>query len=147
MPATPRTLRGPQYCRGSMMSRTSARIVSATALIARLTPPRRKTRFQPLVRRYWTGFYPQGSYESFQSAALTSRPPFPSFAWRNLIDRRAQFERSPRRSNRTRNLVETPAITTRNGQSAANRCPPLARIRRHQAHTVREHFNTPSEWR
>jgi hypothetical protein len=28
-------------------------------------PSRRKTRFQPLVRRYWTGFDPQGSYERF----------------------------------------------------------------------------------
>src|SRR5262245_29515036 len=28
-------------------------------------PSRRKTRFQPLVRRYWTGFDPQGSYETF----------------------------------------------------------------------------------
>jgi hypothetical protein len=35
-----------------------------------LTPPRRTTRFQPLVRRYWTGFYPQGSYERFLSATL-----------------------------------------------------------------------------
>ena len=31
----------------------------------RVTPLRRKTRFQPLVRRYWTGFYPQGPNERF----------------------------------------------------------------------------------
>jgi hypothetical protein len=31
----------------------------------RVIPLRRKTRFQPLVRRYWTGFDPQGSYERF----------------------------------------------------------------------------------
>jgi hypothetical protein len=37
-------------------------------------PARRKTRFQPLVRRYWTGLYPQGSYERFQSAAYISSP-------------------------------------------------------------------------
>ena len=33
-------------------------------------PIRRKTRFQPLVRRYWTGFHPQGSNERFQRASL-----------------------------------------------------------------------------
>jgi hypothetical protein len=33
-------------------------------------PIRRKTRFQPLVRRYWAGFYPQGSNGRFQSASL-----------------------------------------------------------------------------
>src|SRR5262249_15339303 len=35
-----------------------------------VTPPRRKTRFQPLVRRYWTGSLPQGSNGRFQSASL-----------------------------------------------------------------------------
>ena len=43
----------------------------------------------------WSGatgraFHPQGSYERFQSCILTSHPPFPSFAWHNEIDRRAQ---------------------------------------------------------
>jgi hypothetical protein len=33
-------------------------------------PSRRKTRFQPLVRRYWTGSLPQGSNGRFQSASL-----------------------------------------------------------------------------
>lgn len=33
-------------------------------------PSRRKTRFQPLVRRYWAGFYPQGPYGRFQSVSL-----------------------------------------------------------------------------
>ena len=33
-------------------------------------PIRRKTRFQPLVRRYWAGFSPQGSYGRFPSASL-----------------------------------------------------------------------------
>ena len=32
-------------------------------------PARRKTRFQPLVRRYWTGFYPQGSTKGFRGAS------------------------------------------------------------------------------
>ena len=41
--------------------------------------PRRKTRFQLLVRHYWAGLYPQGSAERFQSCFLTSFPPFPSF--------------------------------------------------------------------
>ena len=48
-------------------------------------PTRRKTRFQPLVRRYWTGFDPQGSNERFQSAYISSS--FPELAWRNPIDR------------------------------------------------------------
>ena len=47
--------------------------------VARVTPTQRKTRFQPLVRRYWTGFHPQGSFERFQSCFLTSFPPLPSF--------------------------------------------------------------------
>jgi hypothetical protein len=39
----------------------------------------------------WSGatgraFHPQGSYERFQICFLTSRPPFPSFAWHNEID-------------------------------------------------------------
>src|SRR5215472_16881651 len=34
-----------------------------------VTPPRRKSRFQPLVRRYWTGFHPQGPYERFRGAS------------------------------------------------------------------------------
>ena len=39
----------------------------------------------------WSGatgraFHPQGSYERFQIRFLTSRPPFPSFAWHNEID-------------------------------------------------------------
>ena len=37
----------------------------------------------------WSGatgraFHPQGSIERFQSCILTSHPPFPSLAWRNL---------------------------------------------------------------
>ena len=35
-------------------------------------PIRRKTRFQPLVRRYWTGFDPQGFNERFLSASYIS---------------------------------------------------------------------------
>jgi hypothetical protein len=35
-------------------------------------PIRRKTRFQPLVRRYWTGFYLQGFNERFLSASYIS---------------------------------------------------------------------------
>lgn len=51
-------------------------------------PVRRKTRFRPLVRRYRTGFHPQGSNERFQSASLhLILLPSPSFAWRNHIDR------------------------------------------------------------
>jgi hypothetical protein len=39
----------------------------------------------------WSGatgraFHPQGSYERFQICILTSHPPFPSFAWRNVVD-------------------------------------------------------------
>src|SRR5262249_1047082 len=49
-------------------------------------PIRRQTRFQPLVRRYWAGFHPQGSNGRFPSA-ITSHPPSPGFAWRNHIDR------------------------------------------------------------
>ncbi len=42
----------------------------------------------------WSGatgraFHPQGSYERFQSCILTSHPPFPSFAWHNVVGRRA----------------------------------------------------------
>ncbi len=48
-----------------------------------VTQPPRKTRFRSLVRRYRTGFHPQGSNERFQSCLLTSHPPFPSLAWRN----------------------------------------------------------------
>ena len=38
----------------------------------------------------WSGatgraFHPQGSNERFQSCFLTSHPPFPSLAWRNVI--------------------------------------------------------------
>src|SRR5262249_32852168 len=33
-------------------------------------PSRRKTRFQPLVRRYWAGFYPQGSNGRFPRVSL-----------------------------------------------------------------------------
>ena len=40
-------------------------------------PDPRKTRFRPLVRRYRTGFHPQGSDERFQRC-FTSHPPFPS---------------------------------------------------------------------
>ena len=52
---------------------------SLSTLRTRVTPTQRKTRFQPLVRRYWTGFHPQGSFERFQSCFLTSHSPFPSF--------------------------------------------------------------------
>jgi hypothetical protein len=43
----------------------------------------------------WSGatgraFHPQGSDERFQICIPTSHPPFPSFAWHNEIDRRAQ---------------------------------------------------------
>jgi hypothetical protein len=46
-------------------------------------PSRRKTRFQPLVRRYWAGLYPQGSYERFPSCTRYIPSPFPKLAWRN----------------------------------------------------------------
>ena len=46
-------------------------------------PARRKTRFQPLVRRYWAGFYPQGSCERFPSCTRYIPSPFPKLAWRN----------------------------------------------------------------
>ena len=50
------------------------------------TPPPRKTRFRPLVGRYRTGFPPAGFQERFQSCFLTSLSPFPSLAWRNVIN-------------------------------------------------------------
>ena len=42
-------------------------------------PVRRKTRFQPLVRRYWTGFPPAGSLRKVSECFLHLNPPLPSF--------------------------------------------------------------------
>ena len=53
-------------------------------------PVRRKTRFQPLVRRYWTGLSPAGFQRKVSECFVTSHPPSPSFAWRNPIDRRSE---------------------------------------------------------
>src|SRR5262249_16667601 len=50
-------------------------------------PSQRKTRFQPLVRRYWAGFPPAGFQRKVSECFVTSHPPSPSFAWRNHIDR------------------------------------------------------------
>ena len=53
--------------------RSIARRSGSLSTLRRLGYPiRRKTRFQPLVRRYWAGFNPQGSYERFQSATYIS---------------------------------------------------------------------------
>ena len=41
-------------------------------------PSSRKTRFRPLVRRYRTGFHPQGSIKRFLDVSYI-HPPFPSF--------------------------------------------------------------------
>jgi hypothetical protein len=48
----------------------------------------------------WSGatgraFHPQDSDERFQICFLTSHPPFPSFAWRNVIDRCRKTTQSP----------------------------------------------------
>jgi hypothetical protein len=85
-----RVLRGEFPC---FLGNIKALRLPAAHPAARVTPPRRKTRFQPLVRRYWTGFSPAGFLRKVSECFLTSHPPFPSFAWRNLIDRRAQIER------------------------------------------------------
>jgi hypothetical protein len=53
-----------------MCSASSPQSSVGRRFAALVTPPRRKTRFQQWVRRYWTGFYPQGSYERFPSASL-----------------------------------------------------------------------------
>jgi hypothetical protein len=42
-------------------------------------PSPRKARFRPLVKRYRTGFYPQGSIERFSTHFMFVVPPFPSF--------------------------------------------------------------------
>src|SRR5262245_49047527 len=56
--------------------RSIARLSDSLSTLRRVSyPTRRKTRFQPLVRRYWTGFYPQGSNERFQSAYISSSFP------------------------------------------------------------------------
>ena len=63
----------------------------------------------------WSGatgraFHPQGSYERFQSCILTSHPPFPSFAWHNVHDRR--------RKRQLANCVRPRTPPRRNGPAA-----------------------------
>ena len=53
----------------------------------------RNTRFQPLVRRYWTGFTPAGFQRKVSDLHPTSHPPSPSFL--------AQFGRPTRRNMTT----------------------------------------------
>ena len=47
---------------------------------------RRKTRFRPLVRRYRTGFPPEGSLRKVSDLLPYISSPFPKLAWRNCID-------------------------------------------------------------
>ena len=87
VPSTPAGLRAPdrysaaawplvcvkQRLPRKVFRRSIARRSGSRPTLRRLGYPiRRKTRFQPLVRRYWAGFNPQGSYGRFQSASYIS---------------------------------------------------------------------------
>ena len=60
-----------------------------------LGPPPRKTHFQLLVRRYWTGFPPARFLRKVSKLYLYISFPFPSFAWHNQIHRRTSRDSEP----------------------------------------------------